>query len=222
MRITPASLFGLALLAFNPLASADTFGVVPQVGLAGYGATVEWGFSKYLSLSAGYTWADQSVRDVKSDQATYSGDASLRNPQAFLRWAPFGGHFRLAAGLVKQNSHFDLMASQFTGTTAAPVDSITVHSDYAQSLAPALTFGWETPIDKLGLGYHFSAGAMYAGTPDVEATAKCKTSNPSGTPSAGEQAACDSYTADQRKQIEHDLERYKVLPILQAGLIYRM
>ncbi len=209
------ALLGLSLAAFTPLsAPAATFGIVPQAGLAGYGATVEWGFNKYLALSAGYTFLDQGVRDVASDEATYDGDVSLRNPQVFLRWAPFGGHFRLAVGLINQRSAFDLVASQFTDPVAAPVQSIQVRGDFGERVAPAITVGWESPIDEPGLGYHLSAGALYAGQPDVTVTATCKPGSP--------QPACDAYTASERRQIERDLERYQVLPILQAGLIYRL
>lgn len=215
MRLSStACLMGISLFLGTVPAVAATFGVLPQAGLAGYGATVEWGFSRYLALSAGYTWLDQGVRDVKSSEASYDGDAQLRNPQVFLRWAPFGGHFRLAAGLVKQESRFDLVASDFSDPAAAPVQSIRVQGRFAESLAPALTFGWESPINEPGLGYHFSAGAMYAGKPDVEATATCKPGSP--------QSACDAYTARERRQIEHDLARYQVLPILQAGLVFRL
>lgn len=204
----------LALAVASLPAMAGNFAVVPQVGLAGYGATVQWGFSKYLAMSAGYTGMKQSVRNVETDEATYDGDIRLNNPQVFLNWAPFGGHFRVSAGVISQDSDFDLRASKFSDPAAAPVQSVDVRGDFAKSLAPALTLGWETPLDQPGLGYHFSAGAMYAGQPDVTVTAACKPGAP--------QVACDAYTADQRKQVEDDLERYKVLPILQAGLIFRM
>lgn len=209
-----ALLAGLTLAAASPLASAATFGVVPQAGLAGYGATVQWGFSKYLALSAGYTGMEQSVRNVETDSATYDGDVRLNNPQVFLNWAPFGGHFRVSGGLISQDSDFDLRASKFSDPAAEPVQSVDVSGDFAKSLAPALTVGWETPLDKAGLGYHLSVGAMYAGQPDVTVTATCKPGAP--------QSACDAYTASERKQIESDLERYKILPILQAGLVFRL
>lgn len=202
----------LAGMAAN--AQAATFALVPQVGLAGVGATVQWGFTPYLALAAGYTALDYSVKDVKTDQATYNGDLSLRNPQVFLNWAPFGGHFRLSAGVVNQQSNFDLTASNFTDPSAAPVSAVNIKADYPSSLAPALSIGWESPITRTGLGYHLSVGAMFAGEPDVKATATCKgTSN---------QAACNAYTASERQKVEDDLRSYTVLPILQAGLIFRL
>ena len=195
-------------------ASAGTLGLIPQAGLAGYGATVEWGFNKYLALSAGYTMLDQGARDVETSEATYDGDIHLRNPQVFLGWAPFGGHFRVSVGLIAQDSRFNLVASRFSDPSAAPVQSVQVDGSFPESVAPALTLGWETPLDEHGLGYHVSLGAMYAGRPDVSVSATCKPGYP--------QSACNAYTADERTRIKHEVERYQVLPILQAGLVFRL
>lgn len=208
-------LSGLALAAAlsSAPAIADTFALVPQAGLAGYGATVQWGFNQYLAVSAGYTFMDQSVRNVETDDATYDGDIRLSNPQVMLNWAPFGGHFRVSAGVIAQDTDFALRAKEISGSSGAFVEAVDVTGDYGQALAPALTVGWETPLDKPGLGYHLSVGAMYSGAPEVNVKASCV---------AGNQAACDAFTASERKKIEDDLERYEILPILQAGLIFRM
>lgn len=195
-------------------AQAATFGIVPQAGLAGVGATVQWGFTPYLAMSAGYTALDYAIKDVKTDEATYNGDLSLRNPQLLLNWAPFGGHFRLSAGLINQQSNFDLTASDFKDPQASPVSAVNIKADYAQSVAPALSLGWESPIMATGLGYHLSIGAMYAGEPDVKTSSTCK--------GGFSQASCDTYTESERKKVEDELRSYQVLPILQAGLIYRL
>lgn len=209
-------LFVVALLAgMTASVQAATFGVVPQAGLAGVGATVQWGFTPYLAMTAGYTALDYSVKDVQTDEATYNGDLNLRNPQIFLNWAPFGGHFRVSAGVINQQSGFDLTASDFKDPNASPLSALNIKADYAKSVAPALTIGWESQLMSTGLGYHFSVGAMYAGEPDVKTESTCK----GGTFS---QSQCDVYTANERKKVEDELRSYKVLPILQAGLIFRM
>lgn len=202
------------LAGLSMVAQADTFAVIPQVGLAGAGATVQWGFTPYLAMSAGYTGLNYSIKDVKTDEATYNGDLSLKNPQLFLNWAPFGGSFRLSAGVIGQQSQFDLNASEFNDPEAAPVSSIDIEANYPQSVAPALTLGWESNLSKTGLGYHISLGAMYAGEPEVTTRATCK--------SSGSQPACDAYTASERRKVEDELRSYQILPILQAGLIFRM
>ena len=75
----------IAIASLSPISHAATFGVTPQVGLAGAGATVQWGFNEYLALSAGYTGLDRSISDVKTDDATYDADISIKNPQLFVR-----------------------------------------------------------------------------------------------------------------------------------------
>ncbi|MEO6698166.1 MAG: hypothetical protein ABIR53_01745, partial [Paraperlucidibaca sp.] len=145
--------------------------------------------------------------DVKTDEATYDADISLKNPQLFVNWAPFGGHFRVSFGVVAQNSKIDLVGRDFQNPL---VESATVKAEFAQSIAPALTMGWETPLNKVGLGYHVSVGAMYAGKPNVDANITCAA------------PGCFGLEQSEERKIEDDLSKYKFLPILQAGLLYRL
>lgn len=203
-------LSAIAIASFSSISHAATFGVTPQVGLAGAGATVQWGFNEYLALSAGYTGLDRSISDVKTDDATYDADISIKNPQLFVNWAPFGGHFRVSFGAVLQNSSLDLTAR---GIKSEPqVERVDAHVEFAQSVAPALTLGWETPLDKVGFGYHFSIGAMYAGKP--EADVDITPTNPA--------IGFFQLEQDEERKIEDELSKYKVLPILQAGVLYRL
>ncbi len=204
----------VALLACSASVHASTFGVIPQAGLAGYGATVQWGFTPYLAVTAGYTGGDFSVRDVETDDATYDGDIRLRNPQVLLNWAPFGGHFRVSGGLVASNSGFDLVATDIKDQPA--VDRADVSAEFANSVAPILTLGFESPLQQKGFGYHFSAGVIYAGEPS-KISFSCSFQ---GAPSS--EAACTQFADDERRKIEDDLKKFQFLPVLQAGLIFRM
>lgn len=205
----------LAGLLTAGAADAASFAIVPQVGLAGYGATVEWGFSQYLSASVGYTGANVRLNNIETSTARYDGNVTLRNPQTMLHWAPWGGSFRISAGLFEQNSNYDLTATQFKDPQAAfVVDSVSVRGKYPLTVAPALTLGWQSPLTQSGLGYHLSLGALYGGTPDVNVTPKCK--------SGVSQAICDAYTADERQTVKDQISSYRVLPILQAGVILRI
>lgn len=202
----PAAVLTLSCL-LPAVASAASFALVPQVGTAGYGATVQWGFSEYLAVSAGYTAMDRGVSDVRTDEARYSGDIRLRNPQVFLNWAPFGGHFRVSVGAVAQNSSFDLTARD---VQEPGVTSVDVSADYGDKLAPAVTIGWETPLGKSGLGYHISLGAMYTGKPDVSVRANCSL------------GSCFGFADAEERRIKGEIEKYEFLPIAQAGVILRM
>ena len=200
-------------LLLSTLTQAQTFSMVPQVGLAGAGATVQWGFTPYLAVSAGYTALDASLRDVKTSDATYAADISLRNPQLMLNWAPFGGHFRVSAGAMLQNSRYDLTATDIQGTSSL-LTSVSFRGSYPLSVAPALSVGWESPLQQRGLGYHLSAGAYYAGQPELTSSSTCA--------SGVSPNACNAATASERRKVEDELSRYRILPILQAGLLFRL
>lgn len=203
----------LASVSFVAQANT-TFGVIPQVGLAGVGATVQWGFTPYLAVSAGYTGLNYSLKDVKTDDATYKGDINLKNPQVFLNWAPFGGHFKVSVGAINQQTDFDLTADDYKETASSPEVSVNVKGGFAQSVAPALTVGFESDWTQPGLGYHFSLGGMYAGKPDIKVDIQCNSGTPNNT--------CFGLERDEERKLEDELKKYQVLPILQAGLIFRM
>jgi hypothetical protein len=200
------------LAGLSMVAQADTFAIIPQAGLAGVGATVQWGFTPYLALSAGYTGLNYSLKDVKTDDATYSGDLNLKNPQVFLNWAPFGGRFKLSFGAINQQTDFDLTADDYTDPGSNTQVNVNVKGDFSQSVAPALTLGFESDWTKPGLGYHLSVGGMYAGKPNVTVDIQCTSTG--GT--------CFGLERDEERKIEDELKKYQVLPILQAGLIFRM
>ena len=202
------------LAGLSMVAQADTFAVIPQVGLAGAGATVQWGFTPYLAMSAGYTGLNYSLKDVKTDDATYSGDLNLKNPQVFLNWAPFGGHFKVSLGAINQQTDFALTADDYTDPQNPQVSRVKVKGGFAQSVAPALTLGFESDWTKPGLGYHLSVGGMYAGKPNVIVDIQCDSGTPNDT--------CFGLERDEERKIEDELKKYQVLPILRAGLIFRM
>ena len=195
------------LAGLSVAAQADSFAVIPQVGLAGAGATVQWGFTPYLAISAGYTGLNYSIKDVKTDDATYSGDLNLKNPQVFLNWAPFGGRFKVSFGAINQQTDFELTADDYTDPGSNTQVNVNVKGDFSQSVAPALTLGFESDWTKPGLGYHLSVGGMYAGKPNVKVDIEC---------------ACFGLERDEERKIADELKKYQVLPILQAGLIFRM
>jgi hypothetical protein len=204
----------VALLACATSVHASSFGVIPQAGLAGYGATVQWGFSPYLAVTAGFTGGDFSIRDVKTDNATYDGDIRLRNPQALVNWAPFGGHFRVSGGLVASDSGFDLVATEIKNRP--DVDRVEVSADYKNSVVPIFTVGFESPLQQKGFGYHLSAGVIYAGEPS-KISFTCSFQGGSVFSDS-----CTEFADEERRKIEDDLKKFQFLPVLQAGLIFRM
>jgi hypothetical protein len=214
IRATTLSL-GLLLTG---LASAGSFAIIPQAGLAGFGAVGEWAIDNTWSISAGYTALNYKTT-TKTDGSKYDIDVQVRNPQLFVNWSPFAGYFRISAGLLPQDSQIKVNALKNSaglivvdGTPYPGIDTLGGKADFANSVSPALTIGWQTPQDKLGLGFSASLGAVYTGTPDVSIKATGSTANNSVAQQAIER---------ERKKLENDLSKYQVLPIAQLGLLYR-
>lgn len=208
----------LALLCAGH-AAAGSFALVPEAGLAGYGGLVEWAADNRWSFSAGYTGGDFKAR-IKTDDTDYDAKIRLRNPQLFVNWSPFDGYFRLSAGVITQDSSVTLSARRnanglivVNGTPLVGIDSLTGTATVPNSVAPALTLGWQTPQDRPGFGYSLSAGVMYTGSPKVTAAV----TGPTAAAATGSGAV-----EMERRRIENELDKYKFLPILQAGLVYRL
>lgn len=209
MNLLKTGVFASAL-AVSAISQAASFSLVAEAGVAGVGAGVEMDFSRYLSASAHYTAMDYGLSDIVTPDATYAADIQLRNPQLWLNWAPFGGSFRVSAGVVSQTSSVDLVATNIADQ--ANVQSVTANVDFPESIAPAVTVGWQTPLDSKGLGYRFTLGAMYVGKPDVNVTIRCN--NPTFN--------CFGLEQQEERTIEDDLKQLQLLPIVQFGLLYRL
>lgn len=214
--------WGVLLLSFGmvPAAQAASFAVIPQVGLAGYGAVMEWAADNTWSVSAGYTGARFNF-ETHTNDADYDGKVHLGNPQLMVNWSPFDGYFRVSAGTYFQDSEFNLTARRNAAGNLVlngvnypqgTIDSFTANALYSQSVVPALSLGWQTPQNRSGLGYSVNLGGIYTGRPKVTASATGPQAN---TPQGR------TGVEYERQQLEKDLAKYRVLPILQAGLLFR-
>lgn len=200
-----------ALLAGSLLSlplQAGSFAIIPQLGSAGYGAAAEWTLNDNLSISLGHTRADFNG-EADSDQTHYKGDIHLRNTSLMLNWLPFGGYFRVSAGVTHQDSQLDLEQSSTSNPDLATCGPVYSHSSLPNEFAPTLTLGWTSLPRSQGLGGYFAAGAMLSGAPEVQAY-------------GNNGPLCAAAIEDERQQVENDLSNYRVLPIVQAGLIYRL
>lgn len=201
-----------ATLSVAAQTQAADFALVTEAGLAGVGAQVEMGFSRYLSVSGGYTALQYGLSNVETQEATYDADIDLKNPQLWLNWSPFGGGFRLSAGLVKQASSIDLVA--YSIKDQANVSQVNANVDFPESWAPALTLGWQSALAEKGLGWRAIVGAMYVGEPEAQVDIQCGILVNSTT--------CFGLERDEERSLEAELRQYRFLPIAQLGLIYRL
>lgn len=160
--------------------------------------------------------------EVESDGILYDGDLKLRSYGAMADFYPFGGGFRVSAGARISRNRIELNASP-SGETVEIGDEEFDSDDVgeiigevkAKKFAPTVTLGWATPAPR-GLYFSIDAGAMFQGSPRVS---ELRTTGTFTDPAL--QAELEEELQRERAEIEDDIDKYKIYPVLQLALGYR-
>ena len=211
--------FGLSLMTS---ANAADFGVYGTAGTIGVGGGVAGSFNSRLGARLGYTAFDYKVRDVRSSELSFDGTAELGGLQALLDWYPFGGGFRVSAGIM-ENARLSATARPLSDTYT--FDGVTYSTgDVAQargtaefdSFAPYLGLGFGRALSSNGrFAFTADLGVAFTGAADVMLSVTC-------TPAAV--ALCDQIQDDvaaEQVELQADAEDFKYWPVLSFGLSYR-
>ena len=210
MLRTPA-LLALSLLAV-PACAADlslavtggTLGVGPEVGLR---------ISDTFGLRGNATFLSVSHHFGSSD-LDYDGRLKLRSGGAMLDLFPFGGGFRLSAG-GRYNGNRARVVATPTGNasvggqtfTPAQIGTLTGNGK-VKTLAPTATLGWGGKPGK-GFLFGFEAGALFQG--------RARVSDFTSSTGLIPQPRIDA----ERLDIQHDVDKFKVYPLVQVALGWR-
>jgi len=186
--------------------TGGTLGIGPEVGFRsnGFGAR---GSVTFLGIS----------REIDSDGVNYDGSLRLRSFGGSADLYPFGGGFRLSAGARISGNRIALRARPTEDVeigdnvyTPEEIGEITGRVR-ANRFAPTLTAGWGGGLTK-GVKFGADAGIMFQGRPRVSSL---RTTGMLNSP---------EFQADierERREVEDDIDNFKVYPILQFSLGYR-
>jgi hypothetical protein len=186
-------------------------------GTNGLGLEADYRFNNFFALRAN-TGNYSYSKSVDSGGFGIDGKAKLKSIGVLADFYPFGGSFRISAGLRSNHNKFAGAATPLGSTvdingttyTAAQVGTLTGDASF-KSTAPTVTLGWG---GKFRTGLHFGAeiGVVAQGSPQLSATS-------SGTLSGNTMFQAD---LDQRlAQWQHDVKDYKLWPVIQLHLAYR-
>ncbi|UUR07569.1 hypothetical protein [Sphingomonas glaciei] len=189
--------------------TGGTLGVGPEVGWRSTNFGVR-GSATFFSLSRG----------VDSDGIEYDGDLKLRSFGGSLDFYPGGGGFRLSGGVRVGKNRVELTASPAATTSVEVGDATYTGAQIgtlsgevrAKKVAPTLTLGYGGGVGS-GVYFGIDAGAMFQGKPRVRSL--------TATGPIAANAAFQTQLANERREIEDDIDNFKVYPILQLGLGYR-
>ena len=189
--------------------TGGTLGIGPEIGWRSDNFGVR-GSATFFSLSRG----------VDSDGIEYDGDLKLRSFGGSLDFYPGGGGFRISGGVRAGKNRVELRA-QPGATTSVEVGDVTYTGAQIGTLsgevrpnkvAPTLTIGYGGGRSS-GIYFGIDAGAMFQGAPKVR---NLVASGPIST-----NASFQAQLANERREIEDDIDNFKIYPILQLGLGYR-
>lgn len=210
----------LASLAWSTLASAQPIAL--QVGTTGFGAEIGAGFNDYVALRASFG-VGAVPYSITESGIRYDAKARPRVGLLNLDLHPFGGVFRLSAGLAYNGTRIEGAADTTSGTivlngvTYNTSDLGTVTGEvHFRKVAPYVGLGWGNAARGTA-GFFFSSdfGAMYSpATGSV--TGSCAPFLPL--------PVCASIQSDLRAEADsfrREVEKYKFYPVVRLGVGYR-
>lgn len=186
-------------------------------GTLGIGPEVGFRISPTFGVRANATFLGIS-ENVDSDGVEYKGDLDLQSYGAMLDVHPFGGGFRISGGARVAKNRVGLKATpteevEVGDETFTPAEvGILTGRIKPKDFAPTLTLGWGGGVTR-GLKFGFDAGVMFQGRPKVTKL--------SATGTAANRQDFQDALAEERLEIEDDIENFKLYPILQFSIGYR-
>lgn len=208
------------LLAMSTSAIAqDAGGVTVGVtgGTLGIGPEASYRFSKSVGVRGNLTFLNVD-RSVDSDDIEYNGDLKLGSGGVMVDFHPLGNGFRLSAGARVNSNKVRLRATptadvEVGDETYSPSEIGTLSGTVkANDFAPTLTVGWGGGLTK-GLKVGVEAGAMFHGSPRVR--------NLSANGSLASDPDFQASLRDESDEIEDDIDKYKIYPVVQLSIGYR-
>ncbi|HEY6094646.1 MAG TPA: hypothetical protein VIU93_06810 [Gallionellaceae bacterium] len=155
---------------------------------------------------------------TSQDQINYDATFKLGSVAALADWHVFGGFTHLTAGVIFNNNDFSMSGvpsgSTFTidGTTytTAQVSSLNATVTF-NKVAPYLGFGWSGRASKTGWSFKSDIGVMFIGAPKSQLSI---------TGSMASDPATMNHVANAQAQLDQDLEKIKLYPVVSLGIAY--
>jgi len=187
--------------------SGGTLGISPEVG---------YRFNNFLGLRANGGFFDYD-RSEEVDDIEYDGTLKLKSYGVMADLHPFGGSFRISAGLRSNKNRIDLETDdasvEIDGQTYTQAQFGTLRGgvDFKKT-APAVTLGWGGKL-KPGFTMGLEVGVLFQDSP------KFSLSSEGG--SLPKAPTFNARLENERAAAEEDAEDFKLWPILQLHLKYR-
>lgn len=203
---------GNARAAFNELA------IAAKAGTLGLGGDLTTDIIPQVNLRAGVQWLGFGF-DAQFADIDYDVDLDFLNPLVLVDWYPFGGSFRISGGVLFNGSDIQLEARsgqsiEIDGTTYSAAEIGTLRGDVEyRSVAPYIGIGWGNQLDEGGhWGLATDLGVAFTGSPGIDLSA---------TGPIASDPTFRARLAGEEKDIQDELDVFRIYPILSISLFYR-
>jgi hypothetical protein len=216
-------IFGLAawLLAGSAIpAQAGDFSLGGAASTLGFGAEAGYAFNDRFGVRLG-GYAFSIGQDGEESGVDYDGDLDLSNVGAFVDWHPFAGAFRVSGGWFATDNTLEGTGRPGSGGTydiggitftEAEVGTLAATADLGSS-APFLGAGWVWGKAGGGLTWSLDLGLLFQDSPDIELTST------GGTLS--DEPALQAAIAEEEAELEDDVDKYDLYPVVSFGVGWR-
>ena len=188
--------------------TGGSLGIGPELGLR---------LSDHIGVRASGTFLNVGGSFDSSD-IKYDGDLKLKSYGAMIDVHPFGGSFRISGGARINKNRVDVRATP-TGTvtvggedyTAAEVGVLSGGADVTE-VAPAVTIGWGGSRRR-GFLFGFDAGVLFQG--------RVRLREFTATGTAANDPDFRASLEAERRDLQDDIDKVKIYPIVQATIGWR-
>ncbi len=196
-------------------ARAAEFAAGVNVSTLGPGVSVTVGLSERVNARLGYGSISETD-EVTESGVNYDMELELKGTSLLLDWHPFGGNFRLSAGIVRNGSQVTgdaVLAGPVTigdiTYTPAQVGGLDATIDFEDN-AGYLGIGWGNAVAlDAGLTLGADLGVMITGSPRVDLDQV-----------GGTITIPESEVVKEEESLESDIEEFEFYPIVRIGLAY--
>jgi hypothetical protein len=196
------------------------FAVSAKVSTLGLGAEVLTKITPRINARLGINTFDYDFSETESG-IEYDIELQLSSCALLCDWHPFEGGFRISGGLVLNNNELEMIGRQSASATYT-IDDTIYTSDQVGTLKAEIDFNDIVPYAGIGWGnafggdkrwgFVFGIGVVFQGSPEVSLTA---------TGTSASDATFQAELANEKKQLEDELEDFKYYPVIALSITYK-
>lgn len=216
---TTIRLVAAAALALPAIAAAEGFNVSARASTLGLGADVGYAFNDYVNLRVGFNNYTRDY-DTTEDDIDYEFDLELDSTAIMLDYHPFGGTFRLTAGMLDNKNELNGQAASngdieigSTTYTSAEVGTLYSNVKLGDSNPLYVGLGFSQALGDAGWGFGFDVGMVLMGKPTLTLT-----------PEGGSLTSDPNFQADleaEEQAAQADLDDFENYPVIALGLTFQ-